>query len=1111
MSTTHSTGSHHSVRKVRFGIILKLSLFVIIIQLVVLISLGTALIDKESRTLKKNIHLQVSAMMNSFRERLITTASRINDRTLRLVSGNRTATALPGDSISGNEFTSLNEILKNYTDVYNEEESDTRFRVSEIMVVSDHGWIISHSRDDRWLDQHQSAMSQVPQAPVNGISWAELDRMNSTVSDEIPNDMQNQSINGVEYFTTDFPVYLHDPKTFHSIPALINTVDTFQLINNQFTKKQILQGFKPDADILRTLQVFDKILFGIYHYIDIAPERPSPVKFTKLGEAMLKANLLTFNELNLFRETSDMVVKYVRQKWFYSILFKQDFEEIVSSIDNAFKNQYVENFVMTVRPIITDYIQKIKKAGDENKILRMKELVQEIINQTEYHYDNLSAKFPSVARMSDLEKRIRIFTQDIGERGRSIYTAGMEPYDKYIKPFREHMIKCLNAFSEAQSGVQGAGNNVKKTELFENLNKALEAITEKVPKTLKEHVLTPIKIEFTKYVNSQTLNPAFLTATAHVLKLVKIRLKYMPIPRIVTTINQLRPFLTEELLKEFIEVLKEKQDDEAKARLNRMMRQNMTDNAAQPKPKDKWELIVEDIAKNPFFKKQLRIIGERTEVNFSEEQIQAMPFYAMLFMVKQFWRGFTVYDVIRHLKTSFDENDRISYRSIHKRRHVLNLIAPFLKPAVADYLRYRENNIYGFQSEAIRAMHAFSVEDIARLYPHVAAINHLIYSWDKAVETSFWKESMSFSHGNISLNKKFITQLSVSLLQRYKIAMVVLRVRKEQYETFIRRARNTTIDYSASIMLRTILLSIIFSSIFLKSLKSLMKGVDEIAAANFDNVIIIKGSDEFGQLADSLNNMALELKEKGRMQYELSVAKTIQDGLIPKSTPNIPGFSFAGYYQAQTETGGDYYDYLTHIGKDHIGLVVADVSGHGVGAGLVMTMIRSVLRSSAETMGRASNVLKKINPIIYRDTSPNMYATMWYAILNTKTKVLNYSVAGHNAAIIYNPKKKTFHLLKTGGMPVGLQDSEVFDPIIESHAIQLQEGDILVQTTDGVTEAMNSDYEEYGEERLYACVKRMGNLPAEKIVNAIVDDIKKFTGDIPQSDDITLLVMKVED
>ena len=95
-------------------------------------------------------------------------------------------------------------------------------------------------------------------------------------------------------------------------------------------------------------------------------------------------------------------------------------------------------------------------------------------------------------------------------------------------------------------------------------------------------------------------------------------------------------------------------------------------------------------------------------------------------------------------------------------------------------------------------------------------------------------------------------------------------------------------------------------------------------------------------------------------------------------------------------------------------------------------------------------------------------------------------------------------------MPIGLQDSNIFDPAIESHAVQLQEGDILIQVTDGVTEAMNSGYEEYGEDRLYACIKKLGNVSADKIVQAIVDDIKLFTGDIPQSDDITLLVMKVE-
>jgi sigma-B regulation protein RsbU (phosphoserine phosphatase) len=173
-------------------------------------------------------------------------------------------------------------------------------------------------------------------------------------------------------------------------------------------------------------------------------------------------------------------------------------------------------------------------------------------------------------------------------------------------------------------------------------------------------------------------------------------------------------------------------------------------------------------------------------------------------------------------------------------------------------------------------------------------------------------------------------------------------------------------------------------------------------------------------------------------------------------------------------------------------------------------MIRSVIRSQAIGIGRASNVIKKINPFIYRDTTSKMYATLWYGVLNCETKVLNYSIAGHNPAVIYNPVKRTFGLLKTGGMAVGVVDNDIFADSVESHAIQLEKGDILIQYTDGVTEAMNEVQDEYGEERFYECVKRLGDLPADKIVEEIVADIQKFTGGIEQSDDITMVVMKVE-
>lgn len=1108
--------SKKSVRKIRFGIVLKLSLFVIIIQLIVLLSLGTIFVDKESETLKKNIHHQVSFMLTNFKENFLSTARRINEITLRNIT-NIQNNNKQRESLTGNEIIALNNILKGYTESFSsEDESSGKFKVSEIMVVSPDGWIISHSRDDRWLEQYQNPlMANKPLASYNGISSNDLNEFNKIIFDSIPAEMENREIDRIVYFQTVFPVFYYNQNIFRNTPALVNSVDDFQLLYKKFLTDDYYKNIILNKDLHNTLKIFDRLLNEAFLYIEITEEKAYPVKLTKIGEEMLKLNLLTPFEIVYIKNYSDLLTKYIKHRWLYTILFKKNLESFINNIEYVFEKKYIDNFVDNIKPFIEKNIFNIIEAKKENKLRKIKNHIEDIMSKVLNEYELLTEKFPSIVLMNEIDKKIRVFTKEVGERGEQYYIAGLEPYDKYLKPFRDSILNALNIITEViEKKINLSDDNYKK--ILDFLQHANQNIIKVIPTALKERVLLPIKIELMKYCNNDMLNINIINHFISIFRTIRYRLAIKTTNQIVDVINKLRSHIPLFLLEEFSNILLKKQLQDPKINTEyRGLRS--TEEINVEKSKDLWEEMLKEISRNSFFKKSIRIIGERKNNNFTDEELYSFPFYAMLFKVRQNWRAFTNFDEIPVLKLNFSDEDKNYYLFANNRFFVLQKILPFIRKSIAEQLLYRENNITGYQANAIRSMHPFSVEDIAKLYPYIISIKKFIYYFDEIVKTNTWETFAKINNNKLSLNLNFIQDLFSSMMAQYKLGYIVLRVRQEQYETFLRRYKNTTIDYSISILLRSIFLSIIFSTIFLKSLKILTQAAEEIGQGNLDKKIILKGSDEFGQLADTLTNMAInlkianeEIKDKTRMEEELKFAQGIQEMLLPKETPQIAGFSFAGYYKAQTQIGGDYYDYLTDIGKNHIGLVIADVSGHGVGAGIVMTMIRSVLRTEAINKANAASVIKKINPIIHRDTSSSMYATLWYGVLNTETKILNYTVAGHNPAVIFNPDKKSFMLLKTGGMPIGLVDSNTFDNVIESHSIQLQSGDILIQYTDGVTEAMNKNQELYEEERFFNCIKRIGNFSAEKIIKLIVQDIEKFTGGIDQSDDITLLVMKVE-
>lgn len=352
----------------------------------------------------------------------------------------------------------------------------------------------------------------------------------------------------------------------------------------------------------------------------------------------------------------------------------------------------------------------------------------------------------------------------------------------------------------------------------------------------------------------------------------------------------------------------------------------------------------------------------------------------------------------------------------------------------------------------------------------------------------------------------------------FRVGFVRIILNRQTVEQGLAQTTNLTMNISLALLLRLIFFMVLLSGLLVKNIRRMAEAAEVVGSGNLDFRAEIKAHDELGQLADQFNRMVAEIQaaqvalvEKSRMEGELQVAEKIQASLLPRNYPEIPGFSFAGYYSSQTEAGGDYYDVLGEedVAPGFFGMVSADVSGHGVGSGLVMTMVRSVLRAQAQNRSSARDVLCKVNPQIHKDTLPTMFATAAYAVVEAATGTMSYASAGHNAAILYNHGSGKLKLITGEGVPLGMTGAASFNNAMKGYKIRLSPGDTFLMYTDGITEAMNSEGEEFEEERLVEAVRRHGGLPLPQLLEQIVAEVDSFTGGSPQEDDISLVAVRV--
>jgi len=314
----------------------------------------------------------------------------------------------------------------------------------------------------------------------------------------------------------------------------------------------------------------------------------------------------------------------------------------------------------------------------------------------------------------------------------------------------------------------------------------------------------------------------------------------------------------------------------------------------------------------------------------------------------------------------------------------------------------------------------------------------------------------------------------------------------------------------SSVLLLAVILWVVVTAYFrsrsiTRPVAQLADAAGRLAEGDFEISVTVQTGDELETLGEAFNVAGPKLRERAEMKQSLAVAREIQQLLLPAVPPTLSGFEVAGRTVYCDETGGDYFDFID-IGGNRVGLAVGDVTGHGIGAALLMAAARGVLRSQAARHGTGvERLCVELNRHLVRDTPDTLFMTLFYGVLDGNERCLHWISAGHGPNFLYKRRSASFTKLPSCGIPLGIMEPADF--ATPAPAI-LERGDILLIGTDGIWEACGPDGEQFGTDRLQGVVAASAEAPAETIIDTVLAAVETFRGEAPQGDDLTLLVIK---
>jgi sigma-B regulation protein RsbU (phosphoserine phosphatase) len=372
---------------------------------------------------------------------------------------------------------------------------------------------------------------------------------------------------------------------------------------------------------------------------------------------------------------------------------------------------------------------------------------------------------------------------------------------------------------------------------------------------------------------------------------------------------------------------------------------------------------------------------------------------------------------------------------------------------------------------------------------------------DEVIVTSFFKDGAEILYFEKPI-----------MYQKFRVGTVALAISQHEIIENIKSAKSFISILTVIITFLGVLLSFVLSLYFSRPIKKLKEGTQAISSGDMEYRVKISRNDELGDLGVAFNQMAEGLKERNLMRQSLELAMEIQQNLLPKDNPKVKGLDIAGKSVYCDETGGDYYDFLKlkENGGGEIGVILGDISGHGIPSALLMATARAFIRQRSFLPGSLTEIITDINVLLCADAmESNSFMTLFYAVFDTSTKSFKWIRAGHDPAIIYDPKSDIFEELRgPAGIPIGVVPDWRYE---ENEKTGLEKGQVIVISTDGINETLNPQNEMYGKEPVLDTIRKNKNGTAEEILEAIIADLNRFRQGLDLQDDVTLIVIKVVD
>jgi sigma-B regulation protein RsbU (phosphoserine phosphatase) len=282
--------------------------------------------------------------------------------------------------------------------------------------------------------------------------------------------------------------------------------------------------------------------------------------------------------------------------------------------------------------------------------------------------------------------------------------------------------------------------------------------------------------------------------------------------------------------------------------------------------------------------------------------------------------------------------------------------------------------------------------------------------------------------------------------------------------------------------------------------------LERVTNGDLSRMVPVATRDEFGLIAGHTNTMIEGLRHRIELLTALQLAKEVQRNLLPSASPSVPGIEVSGTSIYCDETGGDYYDFIA-LPEGRLGIVVADVSGHGIDAALFMASARSFLLSQAQSFKGPAQLARDINRYVTRDSAHSgRFISMFFLEIDPAAKTLRWVRAGHEAALFHPPLTGGFLELAGEGMAMGVDEEAGY---LDSSLQGWEPGTLVVVGTDGITETRSPADEFFGRERMRQIIRADAARSAAEIQAAVIEAVRSFRGEAPQEDDVTLVVVKL--